>query len=54
MAAVLLLPMFLPAEQVFWAAAISDLAGAMVTLLLFYGRIAPGLRRELSTVEQSS
>ncbi len=53
-AAVLLLPMFLPAEQVFWAAAISDLAGAMVTLLLFYGRIAPGLRRELSTVEQSS
>ena len=52
-AAVLLLPMFLPAEQVFWAAAISDLAGAMVTLLLFYGRIAPGLRRELSTVEQS-
>ena len=53
-AAVLLLPMFLPAEQVFWAAAISDLAGAMVTLLLFCGRIAPGLRRELSTVEQSS
>lgn len=53
-AAVLLLPMFLPAEQVFWAAAISDLAGAMVTLLLFYGRIAPGLRRELSMVEQSS
>ena len=53
-AAVLLLPMFLPAEQVFWAAAISDLAGAMVTLLLFYGRIAPGLRRELSTGEQSS
>lgn len=53
-AAVLLLPMFLPAEQVFWAAAISDLAGAMVTLLLFYGRIAPGLRRELSQVEQRS
>ncbi len=41
--------MFLPAQQVFWAATISDLAGALVTLLLFFGRIAPGLKRELST-----
>lgn len=48
-AAVLLLPLFLPAQQVFWAATISDLAGALVTLLLFFGRIAPGLKRELST-----
>ena len=48
-AAVLILPLFLPAQQVFWAATISDLAGALVTLLLFFGRIAPGLKRELTT-----
>ena len=47
-AAVLILPMFLPAQQVFWAATISDLAGALVTLVLFFGRIAPGLKGELS------
>ena len=47
-AAVLILPLFLPAPQVFWAAAISDLTGAAVTLLLFFGRIAPGLKRELT------
>ena len=38
-AAVLILPLFLPAPQVFWAATISDLAGAAVTLFLFFGRI---------------
>lgn len=52
-AAVLLLPLVLPAPQVFWAAAISDLAGAAVTLLLFFGRIAPGLKRELSEGENA-
>lgn len=44
---VLLLPALFTAQSVFWAAAISDMAGAAVTLVLFFLVIRPGLRREL-------
>ena len=36
-----------PVTEVFWAATISDLLGAAVTVTVFCTRIAPRLQREL-------
>ena len=46
-ACVLVLPRIAPVTEVFWAATISDLLGAAVTVTVFCTRIAPRLRREL-------
>lgn len=44
---VFLLPLFCPLEDVFYAEAISDIAGACVTALVFFTRITPALRRKM-------
>ena len=46
---VLVLPHLRPIQDVFWSAAISDLVGACVTLLVFGLVIAPRLKREMAT-----
>lgn len=46
---VLVLPHRRPIQDVFWSAAISDLVGACVTLLVFGLVIAPRLKREMAT-----
>lgn len=43
----LVLPHIAPVTEVFWAATISDLLGAAVTVTVFCTRIAPRLQREL-------
>lgn len=43
------LPHRRPIQDVFWSAAISDLVGACVTLLVFGLVIAPRLKREMAT-----
>ncbi len=45
---VLVLPHLRPIQDVFWSAAISDLVGACVTLLVFGLVIAPRLKREMT------
>ncbi len=46
---VLVLPHRRPIQDVFWSAALSDLVGACVTLLVFGLVIAPRLKREMAT-----
>ena len=45
---VLILPLLRPIGDVFWCAAISDVVGAAVTLLVFSRKIAPQLKRSLT------
>lgn len=47
MLAVILLPMFLPLENIFWCGTISDIAGASFTLLIFFTIVKKKLSSEL-------
>ena len=46
--AVLLIPLFLPLDIVFWAETICDLGGAAVTLVVFIMIIKPNLKKYAS------
>lgn len=43
----LVLPTFLPVEQIFFAGSLSDLVGASFTLVLFFGAVRKKLHREM-------
>ncbi len=48
---VLILPLLRPIGDVFWCATIADIVGAAVTLLVFFRKIAPQLKRSLTRQE---
>ena len=44
----LVLPLFLPVEQIFFAGSLSDIVGASFTLVMFFGVVRRKLKKEMS------
>lgn len=51
-ACILLLPLFFPADGIFYAGAVSDMVGASFTLLVFYTIASRGLKKEMGMIEK--